>query len=436
MITLALGIGGVAQSRLTILFVSAVGCGIGLAAALLTYRHSSPPDATATDSQRQDSLERLRVWSNFWKYFLVSFALVLITTLLSNMVKERELDLRKLQQESDIQIAETANLEKFTEKALVDDWNKQYLFASYFSHLVQDSHARERWDGWARFILDKHKESAELQKQNNDDSAKLSKLAKQDPSNPEVAGLVSAIADRQTKLEVNKAIIQPQASSFLRIGYSDLLDNGTLFEAGLVPDASGAYHGYHPDGRSGVDDLSAVGKPGNWWGLVTDNGRPSGNPVIQSGSDPALGFYISTTSLQDVSKNTRDPKRYVDSQTISYIAIPPQLLGTPGVKLGDLAAVLNTANQNLSYAIVADIGPHNRIGEGSIALLSSLGIPSSPKTGGIGYGIIYKIFPGSGKGWPVSPDEINVEGRRLLEAWGGKDRLLSATGRSAISSSK
>ena len=79
-----------------------VGCGVAIAAALLTYRDSSPPAAEATDAQRQYALDRFKIWNEFWKYFLVSFALVLITTLLGQILKERELDLQKSKQDSDL----------------------------------------------------------------------------------------------------------------------------------------------------------------------------------------------------------------------------------------------------------------------------------------------------------------------------------------------
>ena len=65
----------------------------------------------------------------------------------------------------------------------------------------------------------------------------------------------------------------------------------------------------------------------------------------------------------------------MNSETIPYIVVPPQLLTKAGVKLGDFAVVLNTKNQKLCYAIVADLGPSNRIGEGSIALANAIGVP-------------------------------------------------------------
>src|SRR5205823_5046172 len=129
-----------------------VGCGVAIAAALLTYRNSSPPAAEATDAQRQDALERFKIWSEFWKYFLVSFALVIITTLLAQILKQRELDLQNLKQASELAlekekqtskglIDDNTNLGNFLKEAMVDSADQQFRFASYFSHLVRDPEA-------------------------------------------------------------------------------------------------------------------------------------------------------------------------------------------------------------------------------------------------------------------------------------------------------
>jgi len=211
-----------------------------------------------------------------------------------------------------------------------------------------------------------------------------------------------------------------------RIGYSDIhtLENDPsafFYEAGFMIDADGAYHAYHRDNSSGLDYLGNAGKPGNWWALVTDNGRPSGDPVIQSGSDPAPGFYISTTSLEDESKDRRDPRRYVDAESINFFVLPGRL--GLGAQLGDFGVVVRPAANDYDYAIYADVGPASKIGEGSIALAAALGIPSNPKNGGAGHGIIYIVFPGSRQGWPLTQAQIDQHGATLFAAWGGLEKV-------------
>ena len=160
------------------------------------------------------------------------------------------------------------------------------------------------------------------------------------------------------------------------------------YTAKMSIDADGSPHAYHPN-DIGLDYLANAGNRGNWWGLATN---ASGNPYIQGENDPAPGYYVSTTSLTNSGYSNSDPRRYVDSETVAYIAIPPQLQNH-GVKLGADVLVTNTNNGKTSKAIVADIGPKNEIGEGSIKLADNLGIPSNPKNGGIGSKTIeYKIY--------------------------------------------
>jgi len=71
-----------------------------------------------------------------------------------------------------------------------------------------------------------------------------------------------------------------------------------------------------------------------------------------------------------------------------------------GARPGDFAAVFNQRNAKASYAIFGDVGPFDRIGEGSIALAEHLEIRSDARNGGAHRGILYLVFPGSGNGRP------------------------------------
>ncbi|MDP4177170.1 MAG: glycoside hydrolase family 75 protein [Bacillota bacterium] len=188
--------------------------------------------------------------------------------------------------------------------------------------------------------------------------------------------------------------------------------------------ADGAPDAYHANNDIGLDFKQNAGEDGNWWGLVTDTGTPTGNPLIQK-NGTTKGYYISTTYLSDCSKSEDDPERYVNSRTIPYITLPSHKL--MGAKLGDIAAVLNIRNGKIAYAEVADLGPDNELGIGSMALADDLGIDSNPKSGGMPDGVMYIIFTQSGEG-PCNPrtvNEIKREGKRLFEEWGGKDQIES-----------
>lgn len=196
-----------------------------------------------------------------------------------------------------------------------------------------------------------------------------------------------------------------------------------FYKAGLAIDADGAFRAYHPNDRLGLDSLAHAGHPGNWWALVTDNEEKNGHPVVQGNSDPAPGFYVSTTALYDpYNHNVRDPRRYVDAATIPYVVLHPKLFNY--VRLGDFATVVNLQNGKTSAALVADVSaPNLPIGEGSIALAEALGINSDARNGGKPGDVAYLIYPGSGNGRPRRLQEIEANSNQLFEAWGGLDRL-------------
>jgi hypothetical protein len=196
-------------------------------------------------------------------------------------------------------------------------------------------------------------------------------------------------------------------------------EKALFFVAGMAIDADGAPRAYHPHGSPpGLDLLANAGHPGNFFALVTVNGIP----VVQSQRDPAPGFFVSTTALEDPSRPKRDPRRYVDSSAIPYVVVPGRLL-QEGVRLGDFATVRNRKNRKVTHAIVADTGPAGKIGEGSMALARATGIRESPKTGGQAGDVAYVVFAGSGNRRPRTKAEIDAQGARLLERWGGLERL-------------
>ena len=196
-----------------------------------------------------------------------------------------------------------------------------------------------------------------------------------------------------------------------------------FYKSGLAVDADGAFRAYHPSDRPGLDSLAHAGHPGNWWALVTDNDKRNGRPILQGQSDPAPGFFVSTTALYDPDNpNVRDPRRYVDAAEIPYVVIHPKALHF--AKLGDFATVVNLQNGKTSAAIVADEStPNLRAGEGSVALAKALGIDPNPRSGGKDRGVAYIIFPNSGNGRPRELQDIGANSERLFDAWGGPERL-------------
>jgi len=196
-------------------------------------------------------------------------------------------------------------------------------------------------------------------------------------------------------------------------------DTAFFYEAGMTIDADGAPNAYHPD-NIGLDDLSNAGSPGNWYGLAKD---ADGEPFVQGPDDPFPGYFVSATALADRTKAVNDPTRYVDASKIPFIVLPGAMARQIGARPGDFAVVFNQRNGKSSYAIFGDVGPSDRIGEGSMALAENLGIRPDARNGGARRGILFLVFPGSGNGRPRPIEEINAESEKLLQTWGGTSQL-------------
>src|SRR5882762_2201728 len=154
---------------------------------------------------------------------------------------------------------------------------------------------------------------------------------------------------------------------------------GFFYKSGLAVDTDGAFRAYHPTDRLGLDSLGHAGHRGNWWALVTDNGKTSGRPVVQRKADPAPGFYVSTTALYDPDNpHARDPHRYVDAAKVPYVVLHPKALRY--ARLGDFATVVNLQNGKVSAAIVADESAADLpVGAGSTAATELIGMGERPR---------------------------------------------------------
>ena len=217
----------------------------------------------------------------------------------------------------------------------------------------------------------------------------------------------------------------------VKIRYLANPSGSLFFEAGLAIDADGGRHAYRDDDK-GLDTIknACPRDPAKvCFGILEPT---PGNRVRQAA--PNQAYYVSPTTLQDPSKPKTDQARYVDSETIAYLALPVKSLqkmadaqgisnGSP--KLGDVAFVRNRHNGKTAFAIIADVGPSGKIGEGSIALAQALGIPSSPRHGGAADGVEVLIFIGSGNRRPRPQADIDAAGASRLGAWGGEARLTT-----------
>lgn len=110
--------------------------------------------------------------------------------------------------------------------------------------------------------------------------------------------------------------------------------------------------------------------------------------VLPDGTIPSMTWY------RHPGMAAADPAAYVDAATEPYIVVPPLVIQrTKGVVRGCLARV--TWQGKSVDCVVADRGPSNRVGELSVAAAMMLGIPASPRHGGLTKPqVLYELWPG------------------------------------------
>jgi len=118
--------------------------------------------------------------------------------------------------------------------------------------------------------------------------------------------------------------------------------------------------------------------------------------------------------------------RPVDANRVPYFVLPCKgFCDRFGIRLGDIAAVIY--GDRIEFAVFADCGPANKLGEGSIALHRSLGHETIRgarlRNEGLESGVITIVFPGSGiAGDPQTPQRIRTLGRALFGALAHPER--------------
>jgi hypothetical protein len=209
-----------------------------------------------------------------------------------------------------------------------------------------------------------------------------------------------------------------------------LPDGSIVFLGRFTIDADGAPHAYNPS-NTGLDHIGNAGSPGNWWALATNASQcgPTGTPVLQANDDPAPGFYVAKTTMENPTFGCRKQRRYVNSETISYVALPPVVARVLNNQ-GRLAVV--QGGFNTGFAVHADQAPKFGVGEGSMELARTLGLNPNPRTGGTNVReLLFLVLPQS-MGFPPDNAAVQTAARTAFEAWGGSAKLTAC--RAAVES--
>ena len=128
--------------------------------------------------------------------------------------------------------------------------------------------------------------------------------------------------------------------------------------------------------------------------------------------------------------NQSGQKKFVDAEKVNYIVLPgnnrsesDRFFRKMGIKLGDVATVL--FDGKVEFAMFADVGPRNKMGEGSVHLVQTLGVDpfiNGKIRRGIPEEVVYIVFPGS-RPTGLTPGNVNskvaASAKRLFESLGG-----------------
>ena len=132
--------------------------------------------------------------------------------------------------------------------------------------------------------------------------------------------------------------------------------------------------------------------------------------VCNSSTDP---WYQGQTSFP-----TSKGKSFTASTTHYYvIPLPSSKFSykTAGIKPGTVAAIVY--QNKVLYAVFADEGPSNIIGEASYATARDLGIDPDPENGGTDSGVTYIVLKGNVPSPVEDNATITAKGRSAAAAW-------------------
>lgn len=170
-------------------------------------------------------------------------------------------------------------------------------------------------------------------------------------------------------------------------------DDRVYWQSGADIDADGANgqngnpFAYRYPTNDGLDDIHAsAGYPnGSWQNVLVNDG--SGRPLTDGNGNA----YSQTTYGW---RGQPIATRWVDATAVAYVVVNPTVRqNARGVVIGSKAVV--TYQGKSVDAVVADVSAPTGLGEISIAAAEALGIPSSPRTGGVSGGVQYEFWAGT-----------------------------------------
>src|SRR2546423_7587184 len=215
-----------------------------------------------------------------------------------------------------------------------------------------------------------------------------------------------------------------------------LLTLGVAAVAAVVPiGAIPAFAATGPSASTLLNKVKTCSSP-SAGKYATDDGESSTVSICKSGSayfwkaDMDIDCDGVTTShcnhntdpwyQNQTSFETSKGKPFQSDSTHYYvIPLPSSRFSykSAGIKPGSVAAIIYKSK--VVYAVFADEGPNNIIGEASYATAKALGIDPNPATGGVDSGVTYIVFPGKVPSTVESNSSIDSTGAAAANAFVG-----------------
>ena len=160
--------------------------------------------------------------------------------------------------------------------------------------------------------------------------------------------------------------------------------SGAKIDADGSNGQNGNAFAYRADDK-GLDALANAGWPHRGWrDVLLDRG--DGTPL----SDGEGNWYSQTTYAW---RGRPVATRYVDATAVPYVVVNPIVRRhAAGIVIGCQARI--TYQGKSIDAVVADISGSTDIGELSIEAAQRLGIPDSPRVGGVTGNVLFEVWPG------------------------------------------
>jgi|GEM_PF-3690834 len=253
-----------------------------------------------------------------------------------------------------------------------------------------------------------------------------------------ILGAKPDIVDRGNKISPRSEMVEN-----VRPGNSTTITIKSTTTNLLSLDLDGSKHAYHPNDEGiefnvvgGINKEEALRnefRERRGYGIAKY--RVSGQTFFKGFLQPN-GYFVSQTTLVFKNIPNSDPEKYVDSESVPYLAVNP-FFRNAGVKEGDIGYIVNETNGLSSFAIFADY--KNKTGtEISLALTFNLEIPVFRKNAHSydGRKIVVKYngienrklkiygFKGSGNGFAKTASEIQALGDILKKKFLNDDQHI------------